>query len=268
MQCVASKQMDCITNGCICLFLVDPPEIIQHPQSQSVATGTDATFRVKATGDEIEFQWQKDETDMIYKESQFNFSRTKDTSMLCIQHVQKSDKGHYRCLIKNSIEKSGKPSKEADLSVGKLVLLFHDHEKVCLYCYTFIISFHSVDPANITKNPESQSVSTGTNTTFTVEATGDGLQFQWQKDGIDIDSSEPRFQCKSVGNASTLHIKDTKKSDKGHYRCLIKNPVEKRGVLSAEANISVCKFVILLWVLSPFHVTILFLIFNQLILLR
>ena len=79
---------------------------------------------------------------------------------------------------------------------------------------------------------------------FTVEATGDDLQFQWQKDGIDIDSSEPRLHCNSVGNASTLHIKDTKKSDKGRYRCLVKNPVEKIGMALQEANLSVCKFVI------------------------
>ena len=129
--------MDCITNGCcICLFLVDPPEIIQHPESQSVATGTDATFSVKATGDEIEFQWQKDERD-IDKESRFSFSGAQGTSMLCIQHVRKSDKGRYRCLIKNSIEKSGKPSHEADLSVGKLVFSF------MRWCASIVILFLS-----------------------------------------------------------------------------------------------------------------------------
>ena len=122
----------------------------------------------------------------------------------------------------------------------------------------FLISFHSVDPPKITKHPESQSVATGADTTFRVQATGDDLQFQWQKDGIDIDSSQPRLHSNSVGNASTLHIKDTNNSDKGHYRCLIRNPVEKRGMLSMEANISVCKFVILLWVLGQFHVTTFF----------
>ena len=112
------------------------------------------------------------------------------------------------------------------------------------------MSFHSVDSPTITRDPESQSVATGThNIIFRVQATGDDLQFQWQKDGIDIDSNEPRFQCNSAGNASTLHIKDTNKSDKGHYRCLVKNPVERRGLPSAEANLSVCKSVILLWVL-------------------
>ena len=129
----------------------------------------------------------------------------------------------------------------------------------------FIISFHSVDPPKITRDPESQSVATGTHTTLKVEATGDELQFQWQKDDIDIDSSESRAQCNSTRYASTLHIQDTEKSDKGRYRCLVKNLVEKRGMLSTEANLSVCKSVILLWVLSSM---LLLFFFIQLIPLR
>ena len=104
----------------------------------------------------------------------------------------------------------------------------------------------SVDLPEITQGPESQSVATGAHTTFTVEAKGDGLQFQWQKDGIDIDSSEPRLHCDSTGDASTLHIQHTEKSDKGHYRCLVKNPVEKSGKPSNKADLSICKLVVLL----------------------
>ena len=110
----------------------------------------------------------------------------------------------------------------------------------------YFFTLPSVDLPEITQSPENQSVATGADTMFRVEATGNDLQFRWQKDGIDIDSSEPQLHCNSVGNASTLHIKDTKKSDKGHYRCLIRNPVEKRGMLSTEANISVCKLIIVL----------------------
>ena len=69
----------------------------------------------------MEFQWQKNERN-IDNESRFNLSRCADTSTLCIQHTEKSDKGHYRCLIKNPVEKNGKSSKKADLSVCKLVL--------------------------------------------------------------------------------------------------------------------------------------------------
>ena len=112
--------------SCYCIFfifhLVDPPEITQGPESQSVATGADTTFTVEATGDDIEFQWQKDERNITDNESRFNFSRSADTSTLCIQHTEKSDKGRYRCLVKNPVEKKGKPSKKAGLSVCKLVL--------------------------------------------------------------------------------------------------------------------------------------------------
>ena len=123
------------------------------------------------------------------------------------------------------------------------------------------MSSHLVDPPTITRDPESQSVAPGTHTTLRVQATGDDLQFHWQKDGIDIDSSEPRLECNSVRNASTFCLKDTSKSDKGHYRCLIRNPVERRGLLSTAAHLSVCKSVILLSVLSRFHVTALFISF-------
>ena len=109
----------------------------------------------------------------------------------------------------------------------------------------FIVSFHSDDPPKITRDPESQSVATGAVATFRVQATGDDLKFQWQKDGIDIDSSEPRFRCNSAETVSTLYIKDTNKSDNGHYKCFVKNPVERNGKPSQQANLSVCKSLIL-----------------------
>ena len=81
---------------------------------------------------------------------------------------------------------------------------------------------------------------------FRVEATGDDIQFQWQKNGINIDSKDYRLCCNSTGTVSTLHIQQTEKSDNGHYRCLIKSPIEKSGKPSNGADLSVCKFAILL----------------------
>ena len=101
----------------------DPPKITEHPKDQSVATGADATFRVEATGDNLQFQWQKDERNIVDYDSRFKVSKTEDTSTLCIHCVQKSDKGHYRCLIKNPVEKRGMLSTEANLSVCKSVIL-------------------------------------------------------------------------------------------------------------------------------------------------
>ena len=103
------------------------------------------------------------------------------------------------------------------------------------------VFFFLVDAPKITQHPESQSVATGADTVFRVEAMGDDLQFQWQKDGIVIESSGSRLRCNRTRNASTLHIQHTKKDDEGHYRCIVKNPVKTREKPSNEAHLLVCK---------------------------
>ena len=80
---------------------------------------------------------------------------------------------------------------------------------------------------------------TGTPIAFTVEATGDDLQFLWQKDGKDVNKNGSQLQCRQTDNTSTLRIQHVKKSDQGHYRCLVKNPVEET---SYEAELTVCEF--------------------------
>ena len=96
---------------------VDPPVVTQHPLSQLLSTGAEAaTFKIEATGDDLTFQWQKNGSDL---HSDINYSGT-DTNTLKIQHVKKGDAGHYRCLVKNQVEKDGKLSKEAELAVCKL----------------------------------------------------------------------------------------------------------------------------------------------------
>ena len=100
---------------------VDPPDIIQHPKDQSVATGAGITFRIEASGDSLEFQWQKDRDDIGSNES-WLCSNKPNTSTLQIPCVKKSDQGHYRCLVKNPVEQSGKSSYEAKLAVCKFLL--------------------------------------------------------------------------------------------------------------------------------------------------
>ena len=109
-----------------------------------------------------------------------------------------------------------------------------------LFCSFFKIS---VDAPEITQHPKSHSIAIGIDTTFTVEATGDDIEFQWQKDGVDVDCDEPRLCCNRNGNVSTLHIQYSQKCDTGCYRCVVKNPVEKSGKFSKRATLSVCKFV-------------------------
>ena len=107
--------------------------------------------------------------------------------------------------------------------------------------------FLTVDPPKIIQHPESQSVVTGTPVAFTVEATGDDLQFLWQKDGKNIDRNGSRLHCSQTDNTSTLHIQHVKKSDQGHYRCLVKNPVEESRTNSDVAKLIVSEFFVCLF---------------------
>ena len=100
--------------------------------------------------------------------------------------------------------------------------------------------FLTVDSPKITQHPESKSVATGASTNFTVEANGDDLHFQWNKD------SEKFLDGRNYRDTKThtLRIKHVEKSDKGSYQCLIMNDGGEK--LSEEADLAVSKFVVIL----------------------
>ena len=108
-------------------------------------------------------------------------------------------------------------------------------------CHEQIFLPFSVDPPKVIQHPNSQTASTGRQTTFTIEATGDDPTFQWQKNGRDVHND-----CNYSGtDTNTLSIRQVKKSDEGFYRCLVMNDVKKDGILSEHAQLSVCKFKII-----------------------
>ena len=87
------------------------------PKEQSVTPETVATFRVKATGDDLEFQWKKE---CVHLHDDSKYCGT-NTGTLCIKYVEKSDKGCYQCLVKSNGKEM--PT-EAELTVGKFVVEF------------------------------------------------------------------------------------------------------------------------------------------------
>ena len=98
------------------LFLtVDPPKVVQHPENQSIIPGKDIEFSIEATGDNLQFQWQKDGSDLSDGEKYHGVH----TDTLHIMRVREGDKGRYRCLVMNNVKT--KFSHEALLSESKLV---------------------------------------------------------------------------------------------------------------------------------------------------
>ena len=68
-----------------------------------------------------------------------------------------------------------------------------------------------------------------------VEARGDDLTFQWQKNGKNL-KSDSNY---SGSDTNTLSIRHVKKNDAGCYRCLVKNEVKSEGEISEEAELTV-----------------------------
>ena len=112
--------------------------------------------------------------------------------------------------------------------------------QVCLNYVLFVNYLFSptVDPPKVTRQPESKTIETGASTTFTVEASGDGLQFKWERNGKGLHDASKHCGTKT----HTLHIKHVDKSDMGSYQCLVKNDLGRE--LSDEVVLTVSKLFI------------------------
>ena len=98
------------------------------------------------------------------------------------------------------------------------------------------------DPPNITDptQPEDQiDVIPGSNITFTVEANGTALMYQWQRNGIGL-TDEGRF---SGTNTSTLTITDVQEENEGMYQVIVSNIIGNDT--SRVAQLTVCKYMYL-----------------------
>ena len=95
---------------------VDPPNVIQHPKDQQIPTGADAKFCIKAEGDHLKYQWQKNGS-YVCDDSTHKGAAT---NTLTICQVKESDVGHYKCVVKNEVKVDGEVSEEAQLTVCKL----------------------------------------------------------------------------------------------------------------------------------------------------
>ena len=116
----------------ISFFTVDPPRITQHPKDQLVFIGTDIILNVGAIGDDLQFQWQKDRSDLFDGGRYF----ATNTDTLRIIQVKNDDTGHYRCLVTNDVGR--KSSEEAFLTISKLVV---DHNSRRIY---FLLCTHNL----------------------------------------------------------------------------------------------------------------------------
>jgi uncharacterized repeat protein (TIGR03803 family) len=158
--------------------LEDRPHITADPGSQTVTEGTDVTFTVSvAPALPVTYQWR------------FNHHAIAGATgaNLTLQHVTLANAGDYTVVVTNL--NGSTTSNKADLKV-----LPH--------------------PPVITHGPQSQTVNSGSNVTFTVTATSDApLTYQW------------KFNGRKIAGAinATLKLTRVKSSNAGAYSVVVSN---------------------------------------------
>jgi len=92
---------------------------------------------------------------------------------------------------------------------------------------------------NVTQQPTDQALCVGSDTSFTVVATGDAPRsYQWRKDGIELNDEPNHF---SGATESTLVVMNVTLADAGNYDCIVSNPCG--SATSEPGTLSVCDLV-------------------------
>lgn len=139
----------CTATSTVTITVNQPPAITTQPASQTVCPGSSATFTVVATGAGLTYQWRKDGTAITGA----------NAASYTIPAASAADVAGYDVVV------TGTCSPSDTSNVATLAL--------------------QAAPV-ITTQPQSQTVCAGQNATFTVAATGTGLTYQWQKNGVSI----------------------------------------------------------------------------------
>jgi alpha-tubulin suppressor-like RCC1 family protein len=155
------------------------PSIVAGPADQSVEVGHFATFHAEAAGYLLNFQWQRDGVD--------------------IPGATNSD---YRFTIANT-NFAGAYTLVVNNPAGAITSSPPAHLSVTAF------------PPVIVAQPEPRAVTFGKVASFTVQATGSVLEYQWRKDGVDIPGA----------TGSTLNIGPVKSAaaSAGPYTVIAKN---------------------------------------------
>jgi len=165
--------------------VAQPPTISQHPTSQSVCPGSNATFSVQVSGGTPTYQWQKNNSNLA---NGGHYSGV-TTSTLTVSAAAAADVANYRCVATNAYGST--TSNSASLALKTVTA--------------------------ITQQPLPQTVEMGGTATFTVTVAGSGtLSYQWRKNGANLTNTS-RI---SGADSATLRITSVEPGDVAGYSCL------------------------------------------------
>ena len=172
---------------------VSKPVITKHPANFSAPNGTQTTISVTATGSGLKYQWQ-------YRTSSSgswtNSSAASANSRIFTVNARTAINGYqYRCKVSNSAG--------------------------YVYSNVATLTVTNVSKPTITTQPKSVTAADGTQTTFTVKASGTGLSYQWQYRTSSSGSWTNSTAASGKTKTFTVHARTA--INGYQYRCKVSN---------------------------------------------
>ena len=193
---VVSNGFGSVTSVVATLTVLVTPTVNVPPQSRTNISGTLATFNVTASGGNLAYQWKKNGAPLS---NGGNVSGAL-TSTLSLSGVTQSDAATYTVTVTNA-------AGTATSSPATLTVLI---------------------PPSVATQPQSRSISVGTDTTFSVTANGTApLNYQWRFNGGAI----------AGATATSYSITNVQTSDAGSYSVAITNAAGSVTSSSAILNV-------------------------------
>ncbi|MGB0428823.1 MAG: PKD domain-containing protein [Bacteroidia bacterium] len=195
------------------LFVLEAPIVTTDPSDATICEGTNTSFTVAATGDNLVYQWQEDDgTGYANLSDGGVYSGTDGTTLSITGATSGMDGYKYKCVVDNSACTED-ISAEATLNVQATPTV-------------------TADPSDVT-------ICENTNTSFTITATGSNLDFVWQEDDGSGFSDLSDGGVYSGTDGATLSLTNADDNMNGYkYRCIIDNS-ECTEDISAEALLTV-----------------------------
>ena len=169
------------------------PVITTQPVNFSAAAGTQTTVSVTATGSNLQYQWQyRTSSSGAWKNS---VAASGTTKTLTVNARTELNGYQYRCKVSNSAG--------------------------YVYSNVATLTVTNITKPTITTQPKSVTAADGTQTTFTVKASGSGLKYQWQ-----YRTSSSGSWTNSVaasGTTKTLTVNARTALNGYQYRCKVSN---------------------------------------------
>lgn len=186
-----------------------PLRITSHPESVTLPIGQRVTLAVSASGDNLTYRWQFSTNNA---QSWINTSvSTGSNSSFGFKMSDALSGRLYRCIVTDSYGDS-----------------------ICSN-YALVKVGEPVEELSIITQPVDIEASDASRVALTIEASGDGLQYQWQ---YSINDEKNWYNCTSANAKSTrFEFQMSSGIDGRKYRCIVKDN-HGNSLMSREALIS------------------------------